>query len=376
PDDRAHVRQQLELALSSGTLPSTEFRMYALGYKLHWLAAHGYVERDDQGRPLRVIGIAMDIDERKRAEEELRRRETSFKTLVENAPDIISRFDRNLRHLYVSPMIEQVTGMPAEAFLGKSNRELGMPEHLCVEWEARLEDVFESGKSQVIEFEFTMQTGELRRYQSTLVPEFSVNGKNETVLSIARDITEFVRAEERLRFLAEAGTALASSLDAQAALELLARLMVPQLADACTIDLIDEQHTIRPAVVAHADANLEQAFYEMRRRYPPVWGSSHPVAQVLQAGSSLVVDHIPPRMIDENLYDEQHRRLVQQFAPRSFLMVPFRVRGQLAGVISLYALHVMRHYTDDDRTLVEELARRAATALDNARLYGEAQEAL
>ncbi|HEX5690690.1 MAG TPA: response regulator, partial [Roseiflexaceae bacterium] len=182
--DQDYVRQQLEFAVRTGTLPSTEFRMHASGYKLHWLAAHGYVERDANGQPLRLIGIAMDINERKQAEEELRRRETSFKTLVENAPDIISRFDRNLRHLYVSPMIEQVTGMSAEAFIGKSNRELGMPEELCLEWEGRLREVFDSGSSQVIEFEFVMQTGETRRFQSTLVPEFSVNGKIETVLSI------------------------------------------------------------------------------------------------------------------------------------------------------------------------------------------------
>ncbi len=121
-----------------------------------------------------------------------------FKALVEHTPDIISRHDRYLRHTYVNPAIERVTGLPAVAFIGKSNAELGMPPEKVAEWDASMRQVFETGQPVMLEFDFATPQG-VRYFQSRLVPEFGPDGKVEAVLNIARDITELKVVEQQLR---------------------------------------------------------------------------------------------------------------------------------------------------------------------------------
>jgi PAS domain S-box-containing protein len=144
------------------------------------------------------VGFLIDLTERKRLERQLRQREQQFKMVAENAPDIISRIDAEFRHLYVSPSVELATGIPSEQFLGKTNAELGMPEEMYRVWHDSLRQVFETGQEQTIEFKFPTSDGS-RWYQSRIVPEFASDGSVETVLSIARDVTDYKQVEQALR---------------------------------------------------------------------------------------------------------------------------------------------------------------------------------
>jgi PAS domain S-box-containing protein len=144
------------------------------------------------------VGFLIDLTERKRLERQLRQREQQFKMVAENAPDIISRIDAEFRHLYVSPSVELATGIPSEQFLGKTNAELGMPEEMYRVWHDSLQQVFETGQEQTIEFKFPTSDGS-RWYQSRIVPEFASDGSVETVLSIARDVTDYKQVEQALR---------------------------------------------------------------------------------------------------------------------------------------------------------------------------------
>ncbi|MBV8257268.1 MAG: PAS domain S-box protein [Actinobacteria bacterium] len=142
-----------------------------------------------------VVGSATDVTERVRAEAELRARERELATLTDHAPDILVRFDRELRHLFISPAVEVSTGLPPEHYLGKTNRELGMPEHLCRLWERELRMVFESGEPRRFAFELPGASGS-RWFEASVVPELGADGSVETVLSATRDSTEMRRAEE------------------------------------------------------------------------------------------------------------------------------------------------------------------------------------
>jgi PAS domain S-box-containing protein len=146
--------------------------------------------------------LQAEIETRKRTEEALHRREQEFKALVENAPDIIARLDRQLRHVYVNPAIELATGLSSEAFVGKTNRDLGMSEELVSYWESVIHKVFETGQQEVIEFHYPTPSG-IKYYQSRIVPELAIDGSIEFTLSISRDITD-VYEELRLRKQAEA----------------------------------------------------------------------------------------------------------------------------------------------------------------------------
>jgi PAS domain S-box-containing protein len=135
--------------------------------------------------------------ERKRIQADLYRREQEFRTLAENAPDIIARFDHQLRHLYVNRAVESATGLLVQDFLGKTNREMRMPENLVEKWEQALHQVFRTGEQTAMEFEFPTPSG-VKYYQSRCVPEFALDGSVESVLGITRDVTEQKQLEAQL----------------------------------------------------------------------------------------------------------------------------------------------------------------------------------
>jgi diguanylate cyclase (GGDEF)-like protein/PAS domain S-box-containing protein len=135
--------------------------------------------------------------ERKQAQEALKRREQEFKALIENAPDIISRFNSQLRYVYVNPAIEKLVNLSASTFIGQTNDELNLPKDLCRIWEKKLQEVFQT--KQENEFEFSFPTlSETKHYYTRLVPELASSGLVKSVLSIARDITALKQAEARL----------------------------------------------------------------------------------------------------------------------------------------------------------------------------------
>ncbi len=133
------------------------------------------------------------------AEEELKKNETKFRTLTENIPDIIARFDKELRHIYINPAIEKITGISSHAVLGKTNEELGMPEEKNAIWNANIQYVFETAKQLIYEFDFQTPDGNTMYFSSMLVPELSEDGKVKTILSVTRDISKNKLAEIALR---------------------------------------------------------------------------------------------------------------------------------------------------------------------------------
>lgn len=159
--------------------------------------------KSEGGKSFDGMAVMQEITHRVQAEEALHLREQEFKTIVENSPDIISRFDRELRYVYVNGAAGEATGMPATAFTGKTYRELGMPEKQVSYWQETLKSVFETGREAAIEWEFPTPRG-ARYYQSRIVPEFGKDGSVVSVLSIARDITDRKRVEEALQQANEA----------------------------------------------------------------------------------------------------------------------------------------------------------------------------
>ncbi|MCB2225465.1 MAG: PAS domain-containing protein [Desulfarculaceae bacterium] len=129
---------------------------------------------------------------------ESNRREQEFRALAENSPDIVVRFDKQLRHIYVNQGVVKYTGRTREEFHLKTNRELGMPKELCDIWDEALRNVFARGEEALSRFKFTTPDGE-RYFQSRMVPEFTPDGNVATVLAVSRDVTGLVLAEEEAK---------------------------------------------------------------------------------------------------------------------------------------------------------------------------------
>ncbi len=135
--------------------------------------------------------------QRKKAEGALREQERQFRTLTEHIPDIVSRFDRDLRCTYVNPALERCSGRPPEDFLGKMVEQIGLPEQTAALWKARLRQVLATGEPTRFEFEFALPTGQ-RTFSSEVVAEQDDEGGARSLLMVSRDITERKRAEQEL----------------------------------------------------------------------------------------------------------------------------------------------------------------------------------
>ena len=127
------------------------------------------------------------------SEAAVRLRERQLHTLAENTPDILSRFDRQLRHVYVNQAATEVTGLPSEQFLGRTHREIGIAPELCDQWETALRATFADGQRRRLAFSYPGDRS-ARHYDSLLIPELGDSGSIETVLSVAHDATETQRS--------------------------------------------------------------------------------------------------------------------------------------------------------------------------------------
>jgi PAS domain S-box-containing protein len=132
-----------------------------------------------------------------REREALRKSEAEYRALVNNLPDVVIRFDRDSRHLYVSPAMQTLSGRPPEFYIGKTHDELGLPDDVARQLRGALQHVLDSAQQQRIEFDAEGRGGP-RSFESTLTPEHGADGEVTTVLAIARDITERKQAELRI----------------------------------------------------------------------------------------------------------------------------------------------------------------------------------
>jgi PAS domain S-box-containing protein len=188
------------------------------------------------------------------------------------------------------------------------------------------------------------------------------------------DVTEQKRAEEGLQLLAESGRVLSSSLELGDTLQAIAGLAIPQLAEIVMVDLIEEDGRIRRVGAARADEEVS-ALFEQALGIPPRLGDGGPQAQVIESGCTLHIAQIPDEWIDTVGRGTEHAALVRRLGPRSLLVAPMRSREDVRGTVSFVRTAASAPFDEADRELAEELALRAALAVENARLYDAALRA-
>jgi len=153
--------------------------------------------RDADGHMTSIFMHGVDRTGEVRISQALSRRERELQNVTENTPDALARFDRQFRHVFVNSVIEKIMGRPVVEILGKTSRELGMPEHLCREWEKAIRHVFDHEIHGALEFSYATPHG-LRHFSSRLVPEFNEHKLVEFVLAVTHDITDRRAYEQRL----------------------------------------------------------------------------------------------------------------------------------------------------------------------------------
>jgi signal transduction histidine kinase len=183
-------------------------------------------------------------------------------------------------------------------------------------------------------------------------------------------------AECRARLLAEASRRLAASLDYEATLRTIARLAVPDFADYCVVYLLEADEAVRRVALAHADPAKAPLMRKLQRMDPPDPDGPHPAMTALRTGRSQLVPEVSDSLLAAVARTPRHLTLLRRLAPRSMVSVPLVARARTLGALTLVAAESARRYGPDDVAFVEELARRAGVAVDHARLFREAQDAI
>ena len=189
----------------------------------------------------------------------------------------------------------------------------------------------------------------------------------ENALLLAKEKAALANAA----LLAEAGALLSESFDYQTTFARLGRLCVQELSDGCVVDLVDGRE-LRRLTMATRDPAREPIVDELQRRYPPRWDSNHPTMVALRTGEPVLTPEVTDEGLRAMCQDEEHLRLARATRLRSLLSVPLVARGQTLGVLS-FGSSTPRRYGPADLELAVELGRRAASAVDNARLYEASQ---
>lgn len=184
-------------------------------------------------------------------------------------------------------------------------------------------------------------------------------------------------ARQRLTFLSEASMLLSASLDYETTLEQVARLAVPRFSDCCIVDILEQDGSIRRLAVSHVDQTREAQIREIRRRYPHDINAPHGIPQVLRTGEPKFFPEVTEEVLAK--FAGPHTELIgilRGLSLRSGLCAPLPGRERPMGVLSLWMADSNRRFRQSDLALSVELARRAALAVDNARLYQKAQREL
>lgn len=202
-------------------------------------------------------------------------------------------------------------------------------------------------------------------------------GRIEFAVDVFRDVTEERRSADTQRFLAEAGQVLASSLDYEATLAAVVQLAVPRLADWCAIEILQEGEALpKQLAVAHSDPAKVELARELRRRYPPDPAAPRGLMQVLRTGEPELVSEINDELVRAYVPDPEQAELLLELGLRSSMILPLRVQGRVMGALLFVSAESGRLYDQETLALAVEIARRASLAVENARLYREAQEAV
>jgi PAS domain S-box-containing protein len=298
----------------------------------------------------------------------LRQAEETFQRLVENLPDMVARFDRNLRVLYISPVVERLSGRRTSRFTGRTSCELGLPPALVGQWDAALRGVIATGLPEVLELAFPAPDG-MRHFDCRLVPELGPGGEVASVLSVARDVTDrrlAYEAEQRARSVAdalrEATVALTRSLDRETVLAtLLDRLGRMVSFDRASVMLVEKPP--RLSVRAVFDGGRVVPFKPEAR--PELDATEHPIVHdILRNGTAVLIPDVRARP-DWSLPTEEHSEVC-------WMGIPLFARGDVAGLFSL-SKREPGYFNQEHVQLAEAMSSQASVAVENAILYEQMQ---
>jgi len=434
--DRHRVLASLRHALDTGTIHDVEYRMVAPDGTVRWVLGKGRVEYGADGRPAQMSGICMDISARKQADRENARlyeeaqralaQEAAVReritVLADGAPRLLMSLTTRGVVDEVLALAGQVVRADAYAIWRRQGEEWAIAGSIGL-GEAFARQVLPTVPSYTFEEPIVARdvrslpildarriAYEDERIHSLVSVPLLVHGEaggsiafyyraphepSDVELRVAvalghiaaaaisnaelhheqqRLRREAEAAERRAAFLAAASASL-SSLDYETNLRAVAQLAVPELCDWCVVDLVHEDGTLKRVAMEHADpAQVAQA-QEIARKYPPDMTRPGGVGGVLRSARAELIESFSDEMLVASARDEEHLRVLRSARLESMMIVPLTAGERVMGAITFVSVTAGRRFTRADLAFASELARRAGLAIDNARLFKQAQAA-
>jgi signal transduction histidine kinase/CheY-like chemotaxis protein len=306
----------------------------------------------------------------------LKAAEERFHRMHQAAPDGLGIF-RPLRrsdgqivdfvYTYLNPVTAKQLGLPPEEILGRTLLEMLPGLDQTPFWKAFCR-VADTGQSDSYEAPYS-EHGWQGWFRNTVV------SLGDEIAVTYSDISDRRRAEESIRFLAEASSILAGSLDYDTTLASVARLAVPTIADWATVDMLMPDGRLRRLAVAHVDPRKVELAHDVERRFPTDMDAQAGIANVLRTGKAELVPEITDAHLVASIKDAELLGIIRALGLRSTICVPLRSTGRVVGAMTLFSAESNRRYTEEDLRLAEDIARRASMAIENAVLYRAAEEA-
>jgi PAS domain S-box-containing protein len=331
------------------------------GHRL-WIEVHAVVSKESRpNAPRTAVTITNDITARREAELALRESESRFRTMADNAPVMIAVFNTQGQCTFVNRARLEFVGRTLEECLDNGWIEDIHPEDR-ERYRHMLLDALTTQQRFTITFRKRRADGEYRWVESIAAPRLDPGGTFSGFVSSSVDMTNQRRTIDNQRFLIQASTVLASSLDYEKTLRSVAELAVPMFGDWCNIYLTRADGKIQSVARAYTSAHDR-----MLDTTPIDAESLAGVPNVFRTGqaelyATLAADG-QPTLLPSGL------ELIDGVKFSSALVVPLVARDQVLGAIQFAAAGSGRHYSAEDLALADELAKRAAIAVDNARLY-------